>query len=162
MPREYSSTEKRNLEAVSRLFAPPPGFDVTTLFADDAVWWNGLPRLRGEGSCEHRGIEAIRAIVTGASRDASRLGVDAYDLATVRNEDVLVLADGDHVVRQHTMYAKTRAGRDYSNVYCFVFRFREDGRIAYLTEHWNTWWADRFLFDQRPPEPAHPLPPERR
>jgi len=162
VPREYSSTEKRNLEAVSRLFAPPPGFDVTTLFADDAVWWNGLPRLRGEGSCEHRGIEAIRAIVTGASRDASRLGVDAYDLATVRNEDVLVLADGDHVVRQHTMYAKTRAGRDYSNVYCFVFRFREDGRIAYLTEHWNTWWADRFLFDQRPPEPAHPLPPERR
>ena len=158
MPREYSSTEKRNLEAVSRLFAPPPGFDVTTLFADDAVWWNGLPRLRGEGSCEHRGIEAIRAIVTGASRDASRLGVDAYDLATVRNEDVLVLADGDHVVRQHTMYAKTRAGRDYSNVYCFVFRFREDGRIAYLTEHWNTWWADRFLFEQRPPELPQPLP----
>src|SRR5262249_12357199 len=102
MPREYSATEKRNLESVSRLFAPPPGFDVTTLFADDAVWWNGLTRLRGEGSCEHRGIEAIRALVTGSSRDLSRLGVDAYDLATVRNEDVLVLADGDYVVRQHT------------------------------------------------------------
>ena len=159
MPREYSATERRNIESVNRLFAPPPGFDVATLFADDAVWWNGLPRLRGEGSCEHRGIEAIRAIVTGASRDQSRLGVDAYDLSTVRNEDVLVLADGDYVVRQHTMYAKTRAGRDYSNVYCFVFRFRADGRIAYLTEHWNSWWADRFLFDQRPPEPARPLPP---
>ena len=160
MTREYSTAERRNLENVSRLFAPPRGFDVSTLFADDAVWWNGLPRLRGEGSCEHRGIEAIRRIVTGASRDASRLGVDAYDLSTVRNEDVLVLADGDYVVRQHTMHAKTRAGRDYRNVYCFVFRFRADGKIAYLTEHWNTWWADRFLFDQRPPEPAHPLPAE--
>jgi len=161
MPREYSATEKRNLESVSRLFAPPPGFDVTTFFADDAVWWNGLARLRGEGSCEHRGLEAIRALVTGASRDLGRLGVDAYDLSTVRNEDVLVLADGDYVVRQHTMYAKTRARRDYCNVYCFVFRFRADGRIAYLTEHWNSWWAERFLFDQRPPEPAHPLPPGR-
>jgi hypothetical protein len=29
---------------------------------------------------------------------------------------------------------------------------------AYLTEHWNTRWADRFLFDQRPPDPPHPLP----
>ena len=44
----------------------------------------------------------------------------------MRNEDVLVLADGDYVVRQHTMRAKTRAGRDYSNVYCFVFRFAGD------------------------------------
>ena len=162
MAREYSATERRNLEAVERLFAPPPGFDVTALFAADAVWWNGLPRLRGlEGSCEHRGIEAIRRILGSAGTDMRRLGIDAYDLTTVRNEDVLVLADGDYVVRQHTMYAKTRAGRDYSNVYCFVFRFGEDGKIAYLTEHWNSWWADRFLFDQRPPEPAHPLPPRR-
>ncbi len=157
MSREYSPTERRNLEAVGKLFAPPPGFDPASLFADDAVWWNGLPRLRGlEGSCEHQGLDAIRKILTGARTDQRRFGIDAYDLTTVRNEDVLVLADGDFVVRQHTMYAKTRSGRDYSNVYCFVFRFREDGKIAYLTEHWNTWWADRFLFDQRPPEPAHP------
>ena len=158
MPREYSAVEKRNLASVERLFAPPPGFDVATLFADDAVWWNGLPRLRGEGSCEHRGIAAIRAILSAAGSDLRHLGIDAYDLRTVRNEDVLALADGDYVVRQHTMHAKTHAGRDYSNVYCFVFRFDAQGRIAYLTEHWNTWWADRFLFDQRPPEPARPLP----
>jgi hypothetical protein len=93
---------------VNRLFAPPPGFDVSSLFADDAVWWNGLPRLRGlEGSCEHEGIEAIRKILTGSGTDLRRFGIDAY-----------------------------------------------------LTEHWNTWWADRFLFDQLPPEPPHPLPPK--
>ena len=159
MPREYSPTELRNLESVRRMFDPPPGFDVATLFADDAVWWNGLPRLRGlEGSCEHRGIDAIRRILAGAGADLRRFGIDAYDLGTVRNEQVLTLADGDHVVRQHNMFAKTRGGRDYSNVYCFVFRFGADGRIAHLTEHWNTWWADRFLFDQLPPDPPHPLP----
>jgi ketosteroid isomerase-like protein len=160
MPRGYSAVEQRNLESVARLFAPPPGFDPSMLFADDAVWWNGLPRLPGAQGCEHRGIEAIRRILTGAGGDHGALGIDAYDLSTVRNEQVLVLADGDYVVRQHNMFAKTRAGRDYSNVYCFVFRFRGDGKIAYLTEHWNTWWADRFLFDQRPPDPPHPLPGE--
>jgi ketosteroid isomerase-like protein len=159
MPREYSTTEIRNLENVNRLFAPPPGFDVSSLFADDAVWWNGLPRLRGNGSCEHKGIEAIRSILTSTGTDMSRFGVDVYDLSTVHNEEVLLIADGDYVVRQHNMFAKTRAGRDYSNVYCFVFRFRADGKIAYLTEHWNTWWADRFLFDQRAPDPPHPLAP---
>lgn len=161
MPREYSAAEQRNIANVNRMFAPPPGFDVSSLFADDAVWWNGHPKLRGDGSCEHNGIAAIRRILTGAGTDMSRFGIDSYDLTTVRNEQVLVIADGDYVVRQHNMVAKTHAGRDYSNVYCFVFRFRADGKIAYLTEHWNTWWADRFLFEQRPPEPPQPLPATR-
>lgn len=154
----YSEVEQRNLQAVARLFEPPPGFDVGALFADDAVWWNGLPRLSGlEGSTEHRGIAAIRRILGAAAADLTHLGIDAYDLSTTRYEDVVVLADGDFVVRQHTMRARTRLGRDYVNVYCFVFRFDVEGRIAHLTEHWNTWWADRFLFDNRAPEPAHPL-----
>jgi len=38
-----------------------------------------------------------------------------------------------------------------------VFRFGADGKIAYLTEHWNTWYAHRVLFDNFPVEPAHPL-----
>jgi ketosteroid isomerase-like protein len=157
--REYSKTEQRNLDSVNRLFAPPPGFDPASLFADDAVWWNGLPRI--PGGCAHTGIEAIRRILSAAGTDLRPQGIDAYDLTTVRNEDVVLIADGDWVVRQHNMFAKTRSGRDYSNVYCFVFRFRADGKIAHLTEHWNTWWADRFLFDQRPPDPPHPLPARR-
>jgi predicted SnoaL-like aldol condensation-catalyzing enzyme len=67
-----------------------------------------------------------------------------------------VLADGDFVVRQHTMRAKTHGGRDYTNVYCFVFRFDENGLIRYLTEHWNTWHAYNVLFNHFPMEPAHP------
>ena len=154
-PREYSANERRHLAAVATLFSPPPEFDVGTLFAEDAVWWNGLPRLHEPGgSCEHRGLAAIRKILSAAGTDLRPFGIDAYDLSSVRYEDVVTLADGDFAMRQHTMHARTHAGRPYTNVYCFVFRFDADGKIAYLAEHWNTWWADRFLFDQRPPEPA--------
>lgn len=154
MPREYTEREQRNLETVRKLMAPPPGFDISTLFADDAVWWNGLPRLHAPGaSCEHRGIEAIRTILGGSKTDRRHLGIDAYDLSTVRYENVIEMVDGDRVMRQQTMYAKTKMGRDYCNVYCFVFEFDAEGRISYLTEHWNTWWAERFLFDQLHPEP---------
>ena len=49
MAREYSAAELRNLESVRRMMSPPPGFDIMTLFAEDAVWWNGLPRLHAPG-----------------------------------------------------------------------------------------------------------------
>ena len=69
---------------------------------------------------------------------------------------MLVLADEDYVVRQHTQHSLTLGGRDYRNAYCFVFRFNEVGKIRYLTEHWNTWYAHRVLFENFPVEPAHP------
>jgi ketosteroid isomerase-like protein len=111
-----------------------------------------------EGETEHRGIDAIRRILRGSGQPHPGTGVDSYDLATNRFTDVVVLADGDWVVRQHTQHSTTLGGRTYRNVYCFVFRFDADGRIAYLTEHWNTWYAQRVLFDNYPVEPAHPVP----
>ena len=38
-------------------------------------------------------------------------GMDSYDLSTNVFEDVVVLADGDFVVRQHTQRSKTLRGR---------------------------------------------------
>ncbi|MHA7839988.1 MAG: nuclear transport factor 2 family protein [bacterium] len=155
----HTPQEKRNIETTEKLFDVNDPGDKSLLFAEDAVWWNGLPFVGGEpGRTEHKGIESIRRILTGAGtarRDES--GVDAYDLSTCRNEDVLVLADGDYVVRQHTMHARTHRGQDYTNVYCFVFRFDDQGRIRYLTEHWNTWHAYNVLFNNFEIEPAHPL-----
>src|SRR5690242_4252153 len=59
--------------------------DRATLFADDAVWWNGLPHLPGlEGKTEHRGIDAIRRILRGSGQPHPGTGVDSYDLATNR------------------------------------------------------------------------------
>ena len=157
---EYTESEKRNLAVVDRLFDTSNAEDKSLLFTDDAVWWNGLPFVGEGGETEHKGRAAINGILTGAtsgpSEKKTNRGVDAYDVSTIRNEDVVILADGDYVVRQHTMVAKTHGGRDYRNVYCFVFRFDDAGRITYLTEHWNTWHAYNVLFNHYPLEPAHP------
>ncbi len=158
---EYTAQERRNIEQTERLFDTTSGEDKSMLFAEDAVWWNGLPFVGATpGETEHKGRAAINSILTGAtsgpSKKKTNTGVDAYDVSTIRNEDVVVLADGDFVVRQHTMRAKTHGGKDYTNVYCFVFRFNEDGLIQYLTEHWNTWHAYNVLFNNFAMEPAHP------
>ena len=157
--RTYTPIEERNIATVSSMFEAGPELDRATLFADDATWWNGLPLLPSNpGQTEHKGIQAITAILRGSGKPHTGTGIDSYDLTTNRFSDVLVLADGDFVVRQHTQTSTTLGGQAYRNVYCFVFRFGDDGKIAYLTEHWNTWYAQRVLFDNFPVEPAHPLP----
>jgi len=154
----YTPSEQRNIEAVNSLFEGPADFDRLGLFAPDAVWWNGLPFLPSNpGQTEHRGIKAIAAILGGSGQEHPGTGIDSYDLATNRFEDLVILADGDFVVRQHTMHSTTLRGKAYTNVYCFVFRFDDDGKIIYLTEHWNTWHAKQVLFDNFAVEPAHPL-----
>ena len=156
----YTDQEKLNIATMERLFDTTNPEDKSLLFAEDAAWWNGLPLVGGRGETEHKGRAAINGILTGATSGPSdskiNTGVDAYDVSTIRNEDCVTLADGNYVVRQHTMYAKTHGGQDYRNVYCFVFRFNEDGLIQYLTEHWNTWHAHNVLFNNFPMEPAHP------
>lgn len=156
----YTAEEERNIATMNKLFDTNATEDKSLLFAEDAVWWNGLPFVGAGGETEHKGRAAIKGILTGSTSKPSEKkitsGVDAYDVSTIRNEDVVILADGDFVVRQHTMYAKTHRGRDYTNVYCFVFRFNEDGLIQYLTEHWNTWHAHNVLFNNFPMDPAKP------
>ena len=155
----YTESEQRNIATVNSMFEAGRELDRATLFADDAVWWNGLPRIPGNvGRTEHRGIDQIRNILRGSGQPHEGTGIDSYDLSTNVFSDVLVLADGDFVVRQHTQTSTTLGGRHYRNVYCFVFRFDADGKIAYLTEHWNTWYAAKVLFDNFDVEPAHPLP----
>lgn len=160
MPTEADSrtdAERRNIETVNAMFEAGRELDRSTLFAEDAVWWNGLPLLPGNvGETEHRGIEAIRRILGGSGRPHPGTGIDSYDLATNRFTDVVVLADGDYVMRQHTQHSTTLGGKPYRNVYCFVFRFDAEGKIQYLTEHWNTWYAHKVLFENFPVEPAHP------
>jgi ketosteroid isomerase-like protein len=155
---DYTDREQANIASVTKMFEAGRDFDRATLFADDAVWWNGLPLLPGMiGKTEHKGIEEITKILRGSGQKHGNSGVDSYDLATNRFADVLVLADGDYVVRQHTQISTTLGGQPYRNVYCFVFRFNADGKIQYLTEHWNTWHAHNVLFNNFEMEPAHPL-----
>lgn len=154
----YTQTEQRNIDTVNAIFEAGPEFNRLDAFAEDAVWWNGLPKLPGlEGQTEHKGKKAIGRILGGSGQPHPGTGIDSYDLATNRFTDLLVLADGDYVIRQHTQHSKTLGGRDYKNVYCFVFRFNAEGQIIYLTEHWNTWYANKVLFENWDLEGAHPL-----
>ena len=130
---QYSEQEKNNIASANSLFDGSCG-DPASLFADDAIWWNGLPRLPGlEGRTEHKGIETIKKILYGAGQDQPNSGADSYDLSTNRFTDLLVIADNDYVMRQHTQHSKTNSGKDYKNVYCFVFRFNDQGKIQYLS-----------------------------
>ena len=106
---------------------------------------------------EHRGRDAIRNILPSQNKGRGLLpGRDSYKLETSRTSNVVMLADGDYVVRQQNYSAETVRGQHYENTYCFVFRFDDDGKIAYLTEHWNTWQAHRVLFNNFDVEPARP------
>jgi hypothetical protein len=117
LERVVTETEVRNIAAVAAMFEAGRDFDRATLFADDAVWWNGLPLLPNEpGVTEHKGIDAIRGILRGSGRPHPGTGIDSYDLATNRFTDVVVLADGDWVVRQHTQHSTTLGGQPYRNV----------------------------------------------
>lgn len=152
----YTEAEQRNIDTVNSMFDGSFG-SAEAIFADDAVWWNGLPKLPGlEGETEHKGIEKIKFILYGAGADKSDKGIDSYDLSTNNFTDIVILADDDYVVRQHTQHSKTLGGKDYKNVYCFVFRFNADGKIRYLTEHWNTWYANKVLMENWDVEAAHP------
>jgi ketosteroid isomerase-like protein len=155
---EYSAIEQANIATVTSMFGAGRELDRATLFADDAVWWNGLPLLpEMVGETEHKGNAEITKILRGSGQKHGNSGVDSYDLSTNRFTDVLVLADGEYVMRQHTQHSTTLGGQPYRNVYCFVFRFNAAGKIQYLTEHWNTWHAHNVLFDNFAMEPAHPL-----
>lgn len=155
----YTEQEQRNIDTLNQLFEGPAEFDRIGIFAPDAVWWNGLPHIGNPpGQTEHRGIEAIARLMSGSGSPGNLdRGIDAYRLETNRFEDVVVLADGDYVVRQHTQRSIAQSGREYCNVYCFVVKFNAGGKIVYVTEHWNTWYAQRFLLDNWTLEPAHPL-----
>ena len=156
--REYTETEKRNLSVVRQFLSEePPPADKALLFAPDGIWWNGLPHANREGRTEHRGRDEIRRLLPSQNTDPLPVGRDRYDLSTASIDDVVTLVDGDYIVRQQTFRATTVHGKPYENTYCFVFRFDAEGRIAYLTEHWNTWHAYKQLFDQYEVEPAHPL-----
>jgi ketosteroid isomerase-like protein len=152
----HTEVEQRNLAAAAQLFQST---DPSALFADDATWWNGLPLTPSNpGQTEHKGIDAIRRLIT--SRPEPIPGSDMKVMSTSRFEDVVYLADGDFVVRQHTECATTVSGRSYRNTCCFLFRFNDEGKIQYLTQHWNTWYAYNAMFHSFASldvEPAHPL-----
>jgi len=143
------------VETVQRFFEGDRSIDRLSLLAEDCVWWNGMGRLPGaEGVTEFRGRDQIGEFLLargGHARLSTGETVDRYDLSTARFDDVVTIRDGDYVFRQHTYRATTVGGRDYENVYGFLFHFRADGLVDRIWEHWGTLTAWETLF--RPARP---------
>ena len=66
---DHTATEQRNIATVTAMFEAGRELDRATLFADDAVWWNGLPLLPGNvGQTVAEGAEAaVRVATLGAA-----------------------------------------------------------------------------------------------
>jgi nitroreductase len=140
--------------AVQQFFEGPRELDRLSLLAPDCEWWNGLGRLPGaEGQTTFTGRDEIgRVLLARGGVKALSTGetVDRYDLATSRCHDVLTISDGPYVFRQHRYTATTVGGRAYENHYGFLFRFRADGLIDRIWEHWGTLAAWQQLFRKGP------------
>jgi nitroreductase len=140
----------KQLAVVDDFFSGPRDLDRLSLMSDDVEWWNGIGKFPGApGQTVFRGKHEIGAIVLGrapAPAQPNGRRVDRYDLTTAEFDDVRTIADGPFVFRQHTYRATTLGGRDYENVYGFLFRFDDQGRIDRIWEHWGTLQAYEALF----------------
>ncbi|MCU0273277.1 MAG: nitroreductase family protein, partial [Acidimicrobiales bacterium] len=140
----------RQLDVVEQFFSGPRELDRLSLMSDDVEWWNGMGKFPGApGQTVFRGKEEIGAQVLGrapAPPQPNGRRVDRYDLRTISFDDVRTIADGPYVFRQHTYRATTMRGRPYENVYGFLFRFDDEGRIDRIWEHWGTLQAYETLF----------------
>ncbi len=145
-----SSDRARHLEVVEQFFSGPRELDRLSLMSDDCEWFNGIGKFpAAPGQTVFRGKDEIGRIILGRAPSPLPLSgrkVDRYDLTTARFHDVETIADGPYVFRQHGYTATTLGGRDYANVYGFLFRFDDDGLIDRVWEHWGTLAAYEQLF----------------
>lgn len=144
------SDRHHRTDVVEQFFEGPRDLDRLSFMSEDVEWWNGLGRFpAAPGRTVFRGRDEIGRVVLGRAPSPPQPNgrrVDRYDLATARFDDVVVIADGPYVFRQHTYRATTRSGRPYENVYGFLFRFDADGLIDRIWEHWGTLRAYETLF----------------
>ena len=122
-----SSDRTHHLEVVEQFFSGPRDLDRLSLLSDDCEWFNGIGKFpAAPGQTVFRGKDEIGRVILGRAPSPLPLSgrkVDRYDLTTARFHDVETIADGPYVFRQHGYTATTVGGRDYANVYGFLFRF---------------------------------------
>lgn len=149
--REVSSEDReRNIAVVESFFTAGREVDRLSFLADDCEWWNGLGKFpAAPGKTVFTGHGEIGAYILGRAPSPPQPNgrrVDRYDLSTISFHDVLTIADGPFVFRQHVYRATTNGGRPYENTYGFLFRFADDGLIDRIWEHWGTLNAYETLF----------------
>jgi uncharacterized protein len=76
-----------------------------------------------------------------------------YEPGSATFEFPLLVAEGDTVVLEWRVHARTRTGAPYDNEYCGVFRIRDE-RISQVREYLDTGHASRVLFPNVETEPT--------
>lgn len=100
-----------------------PLFDA---MADEVTWrWMGT----SQWSKSFEGKQAVLGELFGGVDESLS---DSYSVQVHK-----VLADGDHVVVEHTGSNATPDGRQYNNNYCWIFAFK-DGLITEIREYMDT------------------------
>ena len=106
------------------------------MLAEDARWV--IPRSAPEPFAgTHRGKRKIAGMMVNAVAEVFEAGSQRFDV-------LLMVEDGDVVVAEANITARTPAGEVYDNFYVFIFEF-EDGRVRELREHVDTIYAANFF-----------------
>lgn len=105
------------------------------LCSDDLEWTVPQGAILHAGT--HRGAAQVFDLMLSAVGDAFVVGSQRVDFG-------LIVGDGDAVMAEASVSAKGTRGRDYNNVYVFVFEFQE-GKIRKLREHVDTRYAAEFF-----------------
>ncbi len=105
-------------------------------FAEDAIWTMhaDLP-MAGPW----RGRDAI------VDDFLLAFGGSLYEAGSQQFEFPTLIAEGDTVVLEWNVKARSAAGEPYENSYCGIFVVR-DGRIAEVREFFDTAYTQRVLF----------------
>ena len=105
-------------------------------FAVDAVWTiQGELPIAGPWRGRDRIVDDFLAGVAGA----------LYEPGSVAFAFPTLIAEGDTVVLEWRVRARTARGGEYANAYCGLLVVR-DGRIAEVREYLDTAYAARTLF----------------
>src|SRR4051794_11924438 len=100
-----------------------PLFDA---MAEDVRWrWMGVSKWSKTFEGKRQVIDGLFGAVDATLSDSSSGQVHE------------IIADGDHVVVEHSGHNTTPDGRQYNNNYCWVFTFR-DGLIREVREYMDT------------------------
>src|SRR5947209_2306552 len=134
MPGTAKETVQRYLDAL----VAGDSAVIRDSFAEDAVWsMHGDLPIAGPW----RGRDAI------VDDFLTEVGGALFEPGTVTFEFPLLVADGDTVVLEWRVHARTRAGTQYDNEYCGVFIVR-DGKICEVREYLDTRYAAQKLFEE--------------
>lgn len=107
---------------------------------DDLLEWS-VP----QGAILHAGTHSPASAVFDRMLSAVS---DTFVAGSQRTEFDLLIGEGNIVMAEARIHADGTNGRDYDNVYVFVFEFgseAEGGRIRKLREHVDTRYAAEFF-----------------